>query len=188
MNNRRNRGFYTSFEVRLSGLACACTFSADYIFLHYHSFFFKRILDRNLKVCFFFWSTCSQSHRCLWWRADPRGDKSQTANGQPYPEVDSQSIGLRRDRHELGSRSRCGGSWIPKILLFLLALRIMIIRRSGSFSFLPGASFMMKVLINLYGAQSKRKIWVLDKSVWNNIIYNIVQGDVTYQFFSIIYL
>lgn len=76
--------------------------------------------------------SCSQSHRCLWWMADPQNGRSQTANGQPYLVVDSRSIGLRRDRHGIGGTSRCGGSWIPKILLFLLALRIM--TRLESFS------------------------------------------------------
>lgn len=79
--------------------------------------------------------SCSQSHRCLWWMADPRDDRSQTANGQPYPAVDSRSIGLRRDRHGIGDMSQCGGSWIPKILLFLLTLRI---TRSGSFFLFVG--------------------------------------------------
>lgn len=56
MNNRRNRDCYTSFDVRLSGLAYACTFSADYIFFSFTLLFcfcLKRILDRNLKICFF---------------------------------------------------------------------------------------------------------------------------------------
>lgn len=177
MINRESRNF---FFLRHSTFTSWDSFVLIRIFcgLFYHSLayflFFslslKRIFDQNLKICFvfFFWGTCSQSHRCLWWKADPRDDRSQTANGQPYPEVDSQSIGLRRDQHGINSTLRCGGWWIPKILLFLLALRIMIIRRSGSFSLLPDVSFMMKVL-SLYG-QSKLQIRFAETSLYELLV------------------
>lgn len=147
----------------------------DYSIILSHTFFFslslKRIFDQNLKICFvfFFWGTCSQSHRCLWWKADPRDGRSQTANGQPYPEVDSQSIGLRRDQHGINSTLRCGGWWIPKILLFLLALRIMIIKKVGVIlssarCFLHDESFK-----SLWSIKATNSI-CRDKSVWISLV------------------